>query len=1319
MSIVGRRRKTSSSSPRGGVIMTNDEDDTANNHPTTDNNNNNNSPPSSSSLSSSESKSTQTTAMMPSSSSSSQPIIVSKQQGGGGGGGGAVLLTRSSSSSRSRRRSICVVALAASSSFVLFNAAVLYAGGYYSAYCGDDSEFCWRLLPSLFRSGGGLGASSSSPPLPVVLEKVVQSNIKKHKNANRGVEGTVVKSMNRGYPLRTYLEEDIPMYDDEDEESSSDDDDHEDSDDDDNEIGDDTNDNIEEEEEGKKKTAALKVEEGEEEEAQQQQSDDNDNDEGELSLNVVDDATTSKQLEQLVQNLKDDDDEHEDEDDDEFYDVTAASKQAQRIAKQQVVMLSSKNNSGGGGGGGGNNINSIATTTTDPEEMMMIEKVASDAKKIMKQMKIKGEADNHARQWESNSEAVMKIKLIVVVEEDNDEEKKEEEEEEDGSSGNSDSADDDEKEDEMEDLPQRMKLLKKTLETGRKLMKGEVIKNDIDDDSSSDDDSGDSSSDDDEDKEEEKKEGDSSSDDDDDSSDDDAETTATITERTTSKKKKKKKLTTTIATKKINTNEVLLPNLSTLSPNDAAQTILNGITTNLQDRMSTMFTKAKTHECRAKIAEHFALFVNGLAMETKFPFQDWYYPSTCTAIPYYENWADLPPDVNAHELHHRVYQPPRDSVPEGTYIDNVDELELVYVILTHDQPEATIRLIESVYVENVTKFVVHVDGKETADETFDRLVAYAQEKNGEQQEGGGGGEYIRLVPNDKRVRVNWGGFSMVNATLVAMKTLFGLDYYAEHPEEGEVPGHDNPHAFSFHKMIHLASTTYPLASNTEIRDTLASYPLDANFMHILLQPSDPTPQVWNYFVECDDAIHRIYRLPPLAIDKGHGIDIHTSSQWFITSREFAWYVANPPKNSLVDYFREYIEHVVVADESFFGTILRNTHFCSTLHNDNFLHIQFGSWENESKEANQRDARKCLMRNPDHCGRSPTTMTLDYLPVLELSGDLFARKFDDVVEPALKDYIDKRREKEEERFLREEALAKEIEANKTAGVEVTQKLPLESWEFQGEGVMLVAKETVLDEVPLCLGLNRDGANRVYLLPCFKEDVPPTLSPDWYTGAVIIEEIEYFNRWDIGPCSSDGELKRNETTGELEMTLGDYSQTGPKCMLKVGDSIRKGRCLDVESDRTMPGGYANIFPCEAKWHQLFSFGNGDVAPSGGIHVSPPKHLLTNSSTPHLCLGVQGRSDDDEEEWIRPEHDDELDELWPWDRDNATEYYENEFKSLEYWEGIQLQTTPCSNEGAVVEFLYVPFITEEYDKDDEGEATDNEKSGAEGVVVGGDEL
>jgi len=745
------------------------------------------------------------------------------------------------------------------------------------------------------------------------------------------------------------------------------------------------------------------------------------------------------------------------------------------------------------------------------------------------------------------------------------------------------------------------------------------------------------------------------------------------------------------------TTHLLLPNLAKLTSDEAAHEILSsshGIPHPLHKRLSSMYETATSHECRAKIAEHMALFVNGLAEETKFPFEDFYYPNTCEAIPRYGDWENLPEGVKIQDIQYRVYQPPKEEVPEGTYLENVDELQLVYVILTHDQPEATIRLMESVYVPEVTKYVIHVDGKEKANATYERLVKYAKEMNGFGKE-----EYIRIVPDENRVRVNWGGYSMVEATLVALHTVFGLDYYEDHPGVEGGDAHDNPHAFKFHKLVHLASTTYPLASNTEIRDTLFSHPLDANFLHIILRPNNPTPSVWNYFVECDDALHRIYRIPALNFDRGNGVDIYTSSQWFIISREFAWYLANPPTDSFVEDYLEYIEHVVVADEAFFGTVIRNTHFCATLHNDNFLHLQFDRWENEA--AGPRDQRKCVMKNRDHCGRSPTTMTVDYLPVLELSGDLFARKFDDQAEPLVKDYIDNRRAKDEVRLKREAELTKEMKKNGTEA-----ELPLEEWEFQGEGVMIVAKETLSDDVPLCMGLEKDG-NKVLLQPCFKEDVPPTLTAEWQAGAVIIEEVDGFNRWDIGPCSSDGELKRNET-GELEMIPGVYSEKGPSCGIKIGDGPRVGRCLDVESERTRPGGKLHIFPCYTKWHQLFSFGNGTIAPRGAVHASLPKHVAKQLEKKekevhqHLCIGVVGRGDADESKWI--EDEEEEDEEWdPWEHSDAA-VYPNGRKSLQLWSGQQLQTTPCSNEGGVIEFYYVPFIVEEYD-DEAKESAENE--------------
>ncbi len=173
-----------------------------------------------------------------------------------------------------------------------------------------------------------------------------------------------------------------------------------------------------------------------------------------------------------------------------------------------------------------------------------------------------------------------------------------------------------------------------------------------------------------------------------------------------------------------------------------------------------------------------------------------------------------------------------------------------------------------------------------------------------------------------------------------------------------------------------------------------------------------------------------------------------------------------------------------------------------------------------------------------------------------------------------------------------------------------------------------------------------------------------------------------------------------TGELEMIPGVYAKKGPSCGIKIGDGPRRGRCLDVQSEVTRPGGLLNVYPCTTKWYQLFSFGNGTIAPRGGIHASLPLHMARQQETKekevhqHLCLGVVGRGNANESAWIA---DDESEDWDPWEYDDV-DRYPNGRKTLQLWHGQQLQTTPCSNEGGVIEWLYVPFIVEKYDNENE---------------------
>ena len=76
-------------------------------------------------------------------------------------------------------------------------------------------------------------------------------------------------------------------------------------------------------------------------------------------------------------------------------------------------------------------------------------------------------------------------------------------------------------------------------------------------------------------------------------------------------------------------------------------------------------------------------------------------------------------------------------------------------------------------------------------------------------------------------------------------------------------------------------------------------------------------------------------------------------------------------------------------------------------------------------------------------------------------------------------------------------------------------------FEGHGTLIVAKGTVNSSVPLCLAIPETG-NKVSLLPCFEEWVPQTLADQWETGAVVLRETVPHTRWEVGPCTSDGEI-----------------------------------------------------------------------------------------------------------------------------------------------------------------------------------------------------
>lgn len=257
------------------------------------------------------------------------------------------------------------------------------------------------------------------------------------------------------------------------------------------------------------------------------------------------------------------------------------------------------------------------------------------------------------------------------------------------------------------------------------------------------------------------------------------------------------------------------------------------------------------------------------------------------------------------------------------------------------------------------------------------------------------------------------------------------------------------------------------------------------------------------------------------------------------------------------------------------------------------------------------------------------------------------------------------------------------------------------DFEGHGVLIVAKGTVSSEVPLCMALG-ESTNEIKLIPCFHEWVVPNLLEKWETGAVVRGETLSHNRWEMTPCTTDGTLERDDETGSLKVTPGNYSVTGPRCMLKQMDGIRAGRCFDGDTGSEFVGGEAFVFPCVQRFGQFLSVGDGSVAPAGSLFFHIPAHLVRMLSKDgeeqhaFMCLSV-GKLDDYGE----------ISEL-----KSKRPYSE--------WTDQRVVSIPCTDEKNVIEWVFVPYIVEEGDDSTEEESransTSQDESAASNIVAEG---
>lgn len=234
-----------------------------------------------------------------------------------------------------------------------------------------------------------------------------------------------------------------------------------------------------------------------------------------------------------------------------------------------------------------------------------------------------------------------------------------------------------------------------------------------------------------------------------------------------------------------------------------------------------------------------------------------------------------------------------------------------YLILVHKNLAQVDRLIDNL-IESNTFIYLHIDKRVSRSEIM--RCRFSSNQN------------VRIIKN--RIAVNWGGYSMVQATLNLMKTA------CDHNREGY--------------FILLSGQDFPLQSTRSIYAYLHDK-YGKEFLHYWRLPYknwmrgglDRIKYYWfvdkigmyasNLFVDFqkENKMERDYfkDFPP-----------YGGSQWWCLTTACVQHILNFIKQNpiIIDYF----ESTLIPDESFFHTIIMNSRFQDNVINDNLRYIIF-------------------------------------------------------------------------------------------------------------------------------------------------------------------------------------------------------------------------------------------------------------------------------------------------------------------------------------------------------------------------------------------
>lgn len=265
------------------------------------------------------------------------------------------------------------------------------------------------------------------------------------------------------------------------------------------------------------------------------------------------------------------------------------------------------------------------------------------------------------------------------------------------------------------------------------------------------------------------------------------------------------------------------------------------------------------------------------------------------------------------------------------------QVKIAYFILVHRFPEQFKRLFKALY-HSENYYLIHLDKKASID-IYDDIK-----------------DFITDFPNAyilESENVVWGGYSMVQAELNGMNYLLNLD-------------------FKWDFFINLSGQDYPLKSQKIIREYLTQNKGN-NFIKIADQLAvrpETMNRIENHFIETENGFSEITYKRAFLKD----VIPYIGGQWMILTRDCCEFICNSGE---AQKFEDYYTNTLIADESFFQTVLMNTSFKGVLIND--------------------DKRAIIWIPDGEIKLRPKTFTENDIKFLLEGDNLFARKFDDSID----------------------------------------------------------------------------------------------------------------------------------------------------------------------------------------------------------------------------------------------------------------------------------------------------------------------------------